>query len=96
MRRKFAETDPPPLPGSKSSPNRTGSTKLSMIILWQNLKPASIKPETRSWRTLAPDFGGGSGGTWAGNSGDKSPVVQTFRVGRAAPHFAPAFGLREL
>ena len=57
---------------------------------------AGDKPETRSWRTLAPDFGGGSGGMWAGNSGDKSHAVQTLRVGRAAPNFAPAFGLRVL
>jgi len=33
---------------------------------------------------------------WMGNSGDKSHAVQTFRVGRAAPNFAPAFGLRVL
>ena len=33
---------------------------------------------------------------WAGNSGDKSHAVQTLRVGRAAPNFAPAFGLRVL
>jgi hypothetical protein len=30
------------------------------------------------------------------NSGDKSPAVQTHCVGRAAPNFAPAFGLRVL
>jgi len=33
---------------------------------------------------------------WAGNSGDQSPAVQALRVGRAAPNFAPAFGLRVL
>jgi len=33
---------------------------------------------------------------WAGNSGDKSPAVQALRVGRVAPNFAPAFGLRVL
>jgi hypothetical protein len=41
-------------------------------------------------------FGSGSGEEWAGKSGDKSHAVQTLRDGRAAPNFAPAFGLRVL
>jgi len=59
------------------------------------LKPCT-KSKARIWQTLAPDFGGKSGGMGAGNSGDKSHAVQTLRVGRAAPNFAPAFGLRVL
>jgi hypothetical protein len=41
-------------------------------------------------------FGSGSGEEWAGKSGDKAHAVQALRVGRAAPNFAPAFGLRVL
>jgi hypothetical protein len=54
------------------------------------------KPEFRSWRAMMRGFGSGSGEEWAGKSGDKSHAVQALRVGRAAPNFAPAFGLRVL
>jgi len=56
----------------------------------------TIKPESRSWRTIMQGFGSGSGEELAGKSGDKSHAVQTLRAGRAATNFAPAFGLRVL
>ena len=55
-----------------------------------------IYPEIRSWRANMRVFGSGSGGEWAGKSGDKSHAVQTLRDGRAVPNFAPAFGLHVL
>jgi len=56
----------------------------------------SFKPEFRSWRGIMQGFGSGSGDAGAGKSGDKSHAVQTLRIGRTAPNFAPAFGLRVL
>jgi len=56
--------------------------------------PLYPKPEVGEplHRILAADLVG----CGAGNSGDKSPAIQTLCVGRAAPNIAPASGLRVL
>ena len=66
--------------------------------VWHDRSAADtpLQPEFRSWRAIMQGFGSGSGEEWAGKSGDKSHAVQTLRAGRAAPNFAPAFGLRVL
>ena len=56
----------------------------------------NIQPVFRDWRAIMQGIVNGSGGEWSGKSGDKSHAVQTLRVDRAAPYFAPAFGLRVL
>jgi len=59
------------------------SAQISAVGPWQvYVFGLTIYSESRSWRTRAPDFGGGLGGMWAGNSGDKSPAVQTRWPGR--------------
>ena len=55
-----------------------------------------LKPEPRSWRTRAQDCGGGLGGMWGETAAINRTQSRRFRVDRAAPNFAPAFGLRVL
>ena len=78
-----------------SSVSHLGGRRVAASSPAEKRSPAA-NPAKHEITVARSVFGGGAGGMWTGNSGDKSHAVQALRVGRAAPNFAPAFGLRVL
>jgi len=79
----------------QSSVSHLGGRRVAASSPAEKRSPAA-NPAKHEITVARSVFGGGAGGMWTGNSGDKSHAVQALRVGRAAPNFAPAFGLRVL